>query len=69
MGEREVDTLGGLWDQKYIADNQTLNVGISGTMVRRWAYTPRVVGSIPALTTFEDNILGKVLTQILPLSI
>ena len=28
-------------------------------MVWRWAYDPRVVGSIPALATFEVSILGQ----------
>ena len=34
-------------------------VGLGGTVVRRRAYNPRVVGSIPALATFEDSILGQ----------
>ena len=33
--------------------------GLDGTVVRRRAHDPRVVCSIPALATFEDNILGQ----------
>ena len=32
------------------------------------AHNPRVVGSKPALDTFEDSILGQGLSQIVPLS-
>ena len=37
-------------------------------MVRRWVHGPKVVGSKPALATLRKASLGKVLTQIVPLS-
>ena len=33
--------------------------GLDGIVVRRRAHDPRVMGSIPALATFEDSILGQ----------
>ena len=37
-------------------------------MVRRQAHNPKVVGSKPALAALKKASLGKVLTQIVPLS-
>ena len=37
-------------------------------MVRRRAHYPKVVGSKPELATLRKASLGKVLTQIVPLS-
>ena len=34
-------------------------IAIGGIVVKRRAYDPRAVGSIPALTTFEVSILGQ----------
>ena len=35
---------------------QTWHWDLGGTAIRGWAYYPRIVGSIPALTAFEDSI-------------
>ena len=43
--------------------------GLGGVVVKRRAHDPRVVGSKPALATFEESILGPGVDTNVPLSI
>ena len=42
--------------------------GLGGVVVRRWAHNPRVVGSKPALATFEESVLEPDVNTNVPLS-